>query len=131
MEGIKTRLEREKAGWVDELPNVLWAHRTSIKTSNRETREAVISAEIGMPTGRTMMITPNSSYPKASFSEKKVSSLDEPSPRAAFYRSPSRTTLYSVLIMKFQIYEKSQSLKGCINTMDHTTKLSLEIEVFC
>nr|GEW48403.1 hypothetical protein [Tanacetum cinerariifolium] len=49
MEGIKTRLGREKAGWVDELPNVLWAHRTSIKTSNGETpfiltyeKEAVI-----------------------------------------------------------------------------------------
>ncbi|GJW99392.1 reverse transcriptase domain-containing protein [Tanacetum coccineum] len=26
MEGIKTRLGREKAKWVDELPNVLWAH---------------------------------------------------------------------------------------------------------
>ncbi|GJX87237.1 reverse transcriptase domain-containing protein [Tanacetum coccineum] len=37
MEGIKTRLGREKAGWVDELPNILWAHRTSIKQSNRET----------------------------------------------------------------------------------------------
>ncbi|GJW74955.1 reverse transcriptase domain-containing protein [Tanacetum coccineum] len=37
MEGIKTRLGREKAGWVDELLNVLWAHRTSIKTSNEET----------------------------------------------------------------------------------------------
>ncbi|GKC57902.1 reverse transcriptase domain-containing protein, partial [Tanacetum coccineum] len=63
MEGIKTRLGREKAGWVDELPNVLWAHRTSIKTSDRETpfsltygSEAVISAEIGMPTYKTMMI---------------------------------------------------------------------------
>ncbi|GKE22216.1 reverse transcriptase domain-containing protein [Tanacetum coccineum] len=63
MEGIKTRLEREKAGWVDELSNVLWAHRTSIKQSNRETlfsltygSEAVIPAEIGMPTYRTLMI---------------------------------------------------------------------------
>ncbi|GKF05026.1 reverse transcriptase domain-containing protein [Tanacetum coccineum] len=37
MEGIKTRLGREKAGWVDELPNVLWTHRTSIKQSNGET----------------------------------------------------------------------------------------------
>ncbi|GJX78698.1 reverse transcriptase domain-containing protein [Tanacetum coccineum] len=37
MEGIKTRLGRERAGWVDELPNVLWAHRTSIKQSNGET----------------------------------------------------------------------------------------------
>ncbi|GKA55394.1 reverse transcriptase domain-containing protein [Tanacetum coccineum] len=62
MEGIKTRLGREKAGWVDELPNVLWAHKTSIKQSNRETpfsltygSEAVIPAEIGIPTYRTMM----------------------------------------------------------------------------
>ncbi|GJV65111.1 reverse transcriptase domain-containing protein [Tanacetum coccineum] len=30
-------LSRERAGWVDELPNVLWAHRTSIKQSNGET----------------------------------------------------------------------------------------------
>ncbi|GJZ98616.1 reverse transcriptase domain-containing protein [Tanacetum coccineum] len=63
MEGIKTRLGRKKAGWVDELPNVLWAHRTSIKTSNEETpfsltyrSDAVILAKIGMPTYRTMMI---------------------------------------------------------------------------
>ncbi|GJR64066.1 reverse transcriptase domain-containing protein [Tanacetum coccineum] len=63
MEGIKTRLVRDKSGWVDELPNVLWAHRRSIKTSNGETpfsltygSEAVILAEIGMPAYRTMMI---------------------------------------------------------------------------
>ncbi|GJS70354.1 reverse transcriptase domain-containing protein [Tanacetum coccineum] len=63
MERIKTRLGREKAGWVDELPNVLWAHRTSIKQSNGETpfsltygSEAVIPAEIGMPSYRTLMI---------------------------------------------------------------------------
>ncbi|GJV99976.1 reverse transcriptase domain-containing protein, partial [Tanacetum coccineum] len=63
MEGIKTRLGRERKGWVEELPNVLWAHRTSLKTSNGETpysltfgSEAVIPAEIGMPTHRTMMI---------------------------------------------------------------------------
>nr|GEV57016.1 hypothetical protein [Tanacetum cinerariifolium] len=37
MEGIKTRLGREKVVWVDELPNVLWADRTSIKQSNGET----------------------------------------------------------------------------------------------
>ncbi|GJZ78085.1 reverse transcriptase domain-containing protein [Tanacetum coccineum] len=52
-----------RKGWVDELPNVLWAHQTSLKTSNIETpysltfgSEAVIPAEIGMPTHRTMMI---------------------------------------------------------------------------
>ncbi|GJT29188.1 reverse transcriptase domain-containing protein [Tanacetum coccineum] len=37
MEGIKTRLGRERKGWVDELPNVLCANRTSLKTSNGET----------------------------------------------------------------------------------------------
>ncbi|GJY74232.1 reverse transcriptase domain-containing protein [Tanacetum coccineum] len=58
-----TRLGKEKAGWVDELPNVLWAHHTSIKQSNGETpfsltygSEAVIPAEIGMPSYRTLMI---------------------------------------------------------------------------
>ncbi|GJS72813.1 reverse transcriptase domain-containing protein [Tanacetum coccineum] len=63
MEGIKARLGRERAGWVYELPNVLWAHRTSLKQSNGETpfsltyrSEAVIPAEIGMPTHQTMMI---------------------------------------------------------------------------
>ncbi|GKE43804.1 reverse transcriptase domain-containing protein, partial [Tanacetum coccineum] len=63
IEGIKTRLGREKAGWVDELPNVLWTHRTSIKQSNGETpfsltygSEAVIPAEIGIPTYQTLMI---------------------------------------------------------------------------
>ncbi|GJY56360.1 reverse transcriptase domain-containing protein [Tanacetum coccineum] len=63
MEGIKTRLGKERAGWVDELPNVLWAHRTSIKQSNGETpfsltygSEAVIPDEIGIPSYRTLMI---------------------------------------------------------------------------
>ncbi|GJY35395.1 reverse transcriptase domain-containing protein [Tanacetum coccineum] len=63
MEGIKTKLGRERAGWVDELPNVLWAHRTSIKQSNGETpfsltygSEAVIPVEIGIPSYRTLMI---------------------------------------------------------------------------
>ncbi|GJV81898.1 reverse transcriptase domain-containing protein [Tanacetum coccineum] len=64
MEGIKARLGRERARWVDELPKVLWAHRTSIKQSNGETpfsltheSEALIPAEIGMSTHRTMMIS--------------------------------------------------------------------------
>ncbi|GKC06552.1 reverse transcriptase domain-containing protein [Tanacetum coccineum] len=63
MKGIKTRLGRERKGWVDELPNVVWPHGTSLKTSNGETScsltfgsEAVIPGEIGMSTHRTMMI---------------------------------------------------------------------------
>ncbi|GJZ13989.1 reverse transcriptase domain-containing protein [Tanacetum coccineum] len=45
---------------MEELPHVLWAHRTMIKSSNGDTpfsltygTEAIIPAEIGMPTLRT------------------------------------------------------------------------------
>ncbi|KAJ0468174.1 putative nucleotidyltransferase, Ribonuclease H [Helianthus annuus] len=59
VDGIKRRLGQEGKGWADELPNVLWAHRTLHKTSNGETpfsltygTEAVIPAEIGLPNQR-------------------------------------------------------------------------------
>ncbi|GKD72312.1 reverse transcriptase domain-containing protein, partial [Tanacetum coccineum] len=59
-ERIKARLEEKSKDWIEELPHVLWAHRTMIKSSNGETpfsltygTEAVIPAEIGMPTLRT------------------------------------------------------------------------------
>ncbi|GKE42018.1 reverse transcriptase domain-containing protein [Tanacetum coccineum] len=59
-EGIKSRLDERSKDWIEELPHVLWAHRTMIKSSNGETpfsltygTEAVIPAEIGMSTLRT------------------------------------------------------------------------------
>nr|GEU76763.1 hypothetical protein [Tanacetum cinerariifolium] len=59
-EGIKARLKVRRKNWMEELPLVLWAHYTMIKSSNRDTpysltygMEAVIPAEIGMPTLRT------------------------------------------------------------------------------
>ncbi|XP_071697016.1 uncharacterized protein [Rutidosis leptorrhynchoides] len=59
--GIKARLGLSQTGWVDELPNVLWAHRTTPKRSTGETpfslvygTEAVIPAEICVPTQRIM-----------------------------------------------------------------------------
>ncbi|GJZ92233.1 reverse transcriptase domain-containing protein [Tanacetum coccineum] len=62
-EGIKARLDERSKDWIEQLPHVLWAHRTIIKSSNRETpfsltygTEAVIQAEIGMPTLRTAEI---------------------------------------------------------------------------
>nr|GEV43713.1 reverse transcriptase domain-containing protein [Tanacetum cinerariifolium] len=49
--------------WVEELPHVLWAHRTMIKSSHDDTPfsltygiEAVIPTEIGMPTYRTAAV---------------------------------------------------------------------------
>ncbi|GJU13969.1 reverse transcriptase domain-containing protein [Tanacetum coccineum] len=62
-EGIKARLDERSKDWMGELSHVLWAHRTMIKSSNGETpfsltygTEAVIPAEIGMPTLRTAEI---------------------------------------------------------------------------
>ncbi|GJU53965.1 reverse transcriptase domain-containing protein [Tanacetum coccineum] len=59
-EGKKARLDERSQNWMEELPHVLWAHRTMIKSSNGDTpfsltygTEAVIPAEIGMPTLRT------------------------------------------------------------------------------
>ncbi|GJS39022.1 reverse transcriptase domain-containing protein [Tanacetum coccineum] len=62
-EGIKARLGAKNKNWLEELSHVLWAHRTMIKSSNGETlfsltygTEAVIPAEIGMPTLRTVKV---------------------------------------------------------------------------
>ncbi|GJU08184.1 reverse transcriptase domain-containing protein [Tanacetum coccineum] len=59
LRGIKTRLEKGGSTWPEEVLNVLWGHQTMKKTSNGETpfsltygTEAVIPAEIGMPTHR-------------------------------------------------------------------------------
>nr|GEW10874.1 reverse transcriptase domain-containing protein [Tanacetum cinerariifolium] len=62
-EGIKARIGEGNKNWVEELPHVLWAHRTMIKSSHGDTpfsltygTEAVILAEIGMPTYRTTAV---------------------------------------------------------------------------
>nr|GEX53147.1 reverse transcriptase domain-containing protein [Tanacetum cinerariifolium] len=62
-EGIKARLGEGNNNWVEELPHVLWAHRTMIKPSHGDTpfsltygTEAVILAEIGMPTYSTAAV---------------------------------------------------------------------------
>ncbi|GJX57499.1 reverse transcriptase domain-containing protein [Tanacetum coccineum] len=56
-EGIKARLDERSKDWIEEVPHVLWAHCTMVKSSNGDTSfsltygtEAVIPAEIGMPT---------------------------------------------------------------------------------
>ncbi|GJT06100.1 reverse transcriptase domain-containing protein [Tanacetum coccineum] len=58
-EGIKACLGEGNKNWIEELPHVLWSHRTMIKSSHGDTpfsltygTEAVIPAKIGMPTYR-------------------------------------------------------------------------------
>ena len=57
LSGIKRKLEAAKGKWVEELPSVLWTHRTIVRKSTGETPfalafgvEAVIPLEVGMPT---------------------------------------------------------------------------------
>ncbi|XP_022032246.1 protein NYNRIN-like [Helianthus annuus] len=61
LDGIKRRLGYEGSSWVEELPNVLWAHQTMPKTSNNETpftltygAEAMIPVEVGLPSLRRL-----------------------------------------------------------------------------
>nr|GEW74185.1 reverse transcriptase domain-containing protein [Tanacetum cinerariifolium] len=62
-EGIKSRIGERNKNWVEELPHVLWAHRTMIKSSHDNTpfsltygTEAVIPTEIGTPTYGTAAV---------------------------------------------------------------------------
>ena len=57
--GLKMRLDDAKGNWVEELPNVLWAYRTTPYRSTKETpfsltygAEAVILAEVNICSAR-------------------------------------------------------------------------------
>ena len=56
---IKTKLDEAKGAWSEELPNVLWAYRTMIRTPTGETpfrlthgTEAMILVEVGVTSVR-------------------------------------------------------------------------------
>ena len=56
---IKTKLDDAKGTWPEELPNVLWAYRTTARTPTGETpfrltygTEAVIPVEVGVTSTR-------------------------------------------------------------------------------
>ena len=59
LNGLKRRLDGAKGNWVEELPNVLWAYRTTPHRSTGETpfsltygTEVVIPAEVNMCSAR-------------------------------------------------------------------------------
>ncbi|KAL0312962.1 UNVERIFIED_CONTAM: hypothetical protein Sradi_5695500 [Sesamum radiatum] len=61
LQHLKTRLEGAKGSWVEELPGVLWAYRTTLRTATGETpfclvygSEAVVPAGIRDETARIM-----------------------------------------------------------------------------
>ena len=59
---IKAKLDDAKGAWHEELPNALWAYRTTVRTPTGETpfkliydTEAVISVEVGITSIRRVM----------------------------------------------------------------------------
>ncbi|KAK3020962.1 hypothetical protein RJ639_046326 [Escallonia herrerae] len=61
LQGLKKKLNEAKGAWVDELPKVLWAYRTTPHSVTRETpfslcygTEAMLPVEIGVPTIRAL-----------------------------------------------------------------------------
>ena len=63
---LKTKLDRLKGSWVEELPNVLWAYRTTSRNATGETpyslsfgAEAVVPVEIGASNYRTQHFLPD------------------------------------------------------------------------
>ncbi|XP_011091994.1 uncharacterized protein LOC105172308 [Sesamum indicum] len=73
LQHLKTRLEN-KGSWVDELPGVLWAYRTTPRSASGETpfclvygTEAIILAEIGEESQRVALYDPESNQNERSF----------------------------------------------------------------
>ena len=81
MSGLKKRLDDAKGRWVEELPHVLWAYRTTPRRSTRETpfsmsygAEVVIPIKTGFPTLRTQSFNPNDND---EFSERSLDLIEE------------------------------------------------------
>ena len=60
VDGLKRRVSAARSAWIDELPSVLWALRTTPKTPTGESpysltfgTEAVLPSEVAIPTPRT------------------------------------------------------------------------------
>ncbi|GJT58056.1 reverse transcriptase domain-containing protein [Tanacetum coccineum] len=96
-EGIKARLDERSKDWIGELSHVLWSHRTMIKSSNGETpfsltygTEAVIPAEIGMPTLWTMEVDPTKNDEAV---EINLDLIEEKREQAAIQEAKSKTKM--------------------------------------
>nr|GEV99759.1 reverse transcriptase domain-containing protein [Tanacetum cinerariifolium] len=96
-EGIKSRLGERNKNWIDELPHVLWAHRTMIKSSHGDTpfsltygTEAVIPIEIGMPTYRTAAVDVVSNDEELRLN---LDLLEERRERAAIYEAKAKSKM--------------------------------------
>ena len=105
---IKTKLDDVKGTWLEELPNVLWAYRTTVKTPVGETpfrltygTEAVIPVEIGVTSTRQAVFSEEGNDEKLRLN---LDCLDEVRDKAS-----SRMTKYQQKMAKY--YNKRVKLR--------------------
>ncbi|GJU06110.1 reverse transcriptase domain-containing protein [Tanacetum coccineum] len=105
-EGIKARLDARSENWIEELPHVLWAHRTMIKSSNRDTplsltygTEAVIPSEIGLSTLRIAEVDLTQNNEAL---EINLDLLEEQREQAAIREAKSKAKMERYYNSKFQ-----------------------------
>ncbi|XP_042425981.1 uncharacterized protein LOC122013824 [Zingiber officinale] len=74
--GLKVKLDHVGGNWVEELPSILWAYRTTPRESTGLTpfhlvydNEAVVSVEVGVPSIRRLLYDPKNT-------ERRLSKLD-------------------------------------------------------
>ncbi|GJT19932.1 reverse transcriptase domain-containing protein [Tanacetum coccineum] len=116
-EGIKARLDERSKDWIGELSHVLWSHRTMIKSSNGETpfsltygTEAVIPAEIGMPTLRTMKVDPTKNDEAL---EINLDHIEEKREQAAIQEAKSKAKMekyYNSRVPSAQVFKPPHGL---------------------
>ena len=105
---IKTKLDDAKGAWLEELPNVLWAYRTTARTPTGETpfrltygTEAVIPVEVGVTSTRWAMFNEEGNDDKLRLN---LDWLDEVRDKAS-----SRMTKYQQKMMEY--YNKRVKLR--------------------
>ncbi|GJU05222.1 reverse transcriptase domain-containing protein [Tanacetum coccineum] len=103
-EGIKARLDQGSRDWVEEVPHVLWAHRTMIKTGNKDTpfslnygMKAVIPVEIRMPSLRCAEVDQVQNDEALLFN---LDMLEEKRERAAIREAKSKAKMERYYITK-------------------------------
>ena len=105
---IKTKLDDAKGAWLEELPNVLWAYKTTARTPTGETpfrltyrTEAMIPVEVGVTSTRRTVFSEEGNDENLRFN---LDCLDEVRDKAS-----SRMTKYQQKMAEY--YNKRVKLR--------------------
>ncbi|XP_075478803.1 uncharacterized protein LOC142519653 [Primulina tabacum] len=94
VQALKTRLQGKEKDWVEELPSILWAYRTTPRAPTQETHfslvydfEAVLPVEIGQTSSRVESYPDNNDQSRAMELDLVVEKRDRTFIRMEAYRS--------------------------------------------